>query len=509
MPDRGTPQGAVLSPMLFNLTLIPNARTLPTVPTLRSTLYAAEIAILIHSGSDQHIKATLQHGLNQITRPTLQHVKKYVNQTTHLIRRIATKHHVIKEQDRRRLVHSFLLNHTACLTSTFTTQHANSYRCSRIVLELRESWDMWWASIDTHHMSQLTHLASSPTGHYILNFINILPPTSQIPPLPIPPHIHNRIRVYPIPRQMHPTFHASRRPARANTKTKLYPPSPSKLYSDATPYPHKPEHCLTVLGKHPPPNVTAATILTTNTTTTEGAAIALALGQDPTPQFVLSGSQQAIRHFIRGNISPMAFRILANNPPSDTVTLLWTPAHTSVCANEMVHDRARELIDRATISTALTRDFPAGKPTSLLQFGDITLRYRLLRRQYPLPHPHLSQEAAHMLRLLQTHTFPRRTQLVLTHPHLFTTPPVLPAGHSTLTTIPFANATQTHTPIFPPLTSGSRCCATRRSQAKSRPPPGHWRSRRPCGPSPPPIPDSRRPIKFPPPGQWDPCLSTR
>ena len=38
------------------------------------------------------------------------------------------------------------------------------------------------------------------------------------------------------------------------------------------------------------------------------------------------------------------------------------------------------------------------------------------------PHPHLSQEAAHMLRLLQTHTFPHRTQLIHTHPHLFTTP---------------------------------------------------------------------------------------
>ncbi|XP_040070062.2 uncharacterized protein LOC120842915 [Ixodes scapularis] len=221
---------------------------------------------------------------------------------------------------------------------------------------------------------------------------------------------------------MHPTFHKARRLARANIHAKLYPPSPCTLYTDATPYPHKPAHCVAVLGQHPPPNVTAATILTTNTTTAEEAAIALALAQSPTPQFVLSDSQQAIRNFIRGNISPMAFQILTNNPPFDTVTLLWTPAHTGVGANEMVHDRARELIDRAAISTAPTRDVPAGKPTSLLQYRDITLHYRLLRRQYPPPHPHLSQEAAHMLRLLQTHTFPHRTQLIHTHPHLFTRP---------------------------------------------------------------------------------------
>ncbi|KAG0440913.1 hypothetical protein HPB47_016110 [Ixodes persulcatus] len=65
MPDRGTPQGAVLSPMLFNLTPIPLARTLLTSPTLRSTLYADDIALWVHSGSDQHIEATLQHGLNR------------------------------------------------------------------------------------------------------------------------------------------------------------------------------------------------------------------------------------------------------------------------------------------------------------------------------------------------------------------------------------------------------------------------------------------------------------
>ncbi|KAG0411988.1 hypothetical protein HPB47_010875, partial [Ixodes persulcatus] len=225
--------------------------------------------------------------------------------------------------------------------------------------------------LDAHHMSQLTRLASSPTGHYILDTINILPPTVPIPPLPIPPHIRNRIRVHPIPRQMHPTFHKARRLARAHIHAKLYPPSPCTLYTDATPYPHNPAHCVTVLGQHPPPNVTAATILTTNTTTAEEAAIALALAQSPTPQFVLSDSQQAIRNFIRGNISP------------------W-PSKFS--------------------------------PTTLHPTPDITLHYRLLRRQYPPPHPHLSQEAAHMLRLLQTHTFPHRTQLIHAHPHLFTTP---------------------------------------------------------------------------------------
>ncbi|KAG0422851.1 hypothetical protein HPB47_001373 [Ixodes persulcatus] len=264
MPDRGTPQGAVLSPMLFNLTLIPLARTLLTIPTLRSTLYADDIALWVHSGSDQHIEATLQHGLNQVLHhieplelqcsphksalltftpprhkppqnppiqlfihsdpiphtqqirllgltlthnrspaPTLKYVKKYVTQTTHLIRRIATKHHGIKEQDRLRLVHSFLLNrilyHLPYLNLTPTQldsldallrktyrhalllpPHAPTHRLLDLGIHntIREH-------LDAHHMSQLTRLASSPTGHYILDTINILPPTVPIPP---PPH---------------------------------------------------------------------------------------------------------------------------------------------------------------------------------------------------------------------------------------------------------------------------------------------------------------------------------
>lgn len=87
-----------------------------------------------------------------------------------------------------------------------------------------------------------------------------------------------------------------------------------------------------------------------------------------------------MRNFIRGIISRMALQSLTKNPPTDIVTLLWTPAHTGVGANEMVNVRARELTDRAAISSTATRDAPAGKPTFCLQYRDIALHYRLLRR---------------------------------------------------------------------------------------------------------------------------------
>ncbi|KAH9384615.1 hypothetical protein HPB48_026624 [Haemaphysalis longicornis] len=53
------------------------------------------------------LDVTLTH--SRSAAPTLQHVRKYVGQTTHLTRRIAGKHHGIAEQDGLLLVHSALL----------------------------------------------------------------------------------------------------------------------------------------------------------------------------------------------------------------------------------------------------------------------------------------------------------------------------------------------------------------------------------------------------------------
>lgn len=98
--------------------------------------------------------------------------------------------------------------------------------------------------------------------------------------------------------------------------------------------------------------------------------------------YVLYDSQTAVRYFLWGNIS-QALIILAMN--SDTVYLQWTPAHTGVGANEVVYERARELVDRVATSTTPTRGVPCGSPARLLQYRDITLHHRLLRRHY---HPH-------------------------------------------------------------------------------------------------------------------------
>ncbi|XP_037568136.2 uncharacterized protein LOC119449009 [Dermacentor silvarum] len=69
--NKGTPQGAVLSPFLFNLTM----RTLPPklseVRGLRHTLYADDITLWTCEGSDGTVEETLQHATDIV----VQHLK--------------------------------------------------------------------------------------------------------------------------------------------------------------------------------------------------------------------------------------------------------------------------------------------------------------------------------------------------------------------------------------------------------------------------------------------------
>ncbi|XP_037576762.1 uncharacterized protein LOC119458983 [Dermacentor silvarum] len=166
----GTPQGSVLSPFLFNITLIPLARQLATVPHLKHTLYADDITLWTTHGSDGTIQDTIQAAANLTQnyavsvglscspeksemlcirpknrnspcspivielegRPvpevktlrilgmliqsdgknttTLRRLKQVVGAISHLIRRVSCHHRGMRERDLCRLVHAFVLS---------------------------------------------------------------------------------------------------------------------------------------------------------------------------------------------------------------------------------------------------------------------------------------------------------------------------------------------------------------------------------------------------------------
>ncbi|XP_077530885.1 uncharacterized protein LOC144142925 [Haemaphysalis longicornis] len=64
--SQGTPQGAVISPMLFNLVMIRVAKRLIQIKDLCHTIYADDITLWVNGGSDAHIEATLQRAVEAI-----------------------------------------------------------------------------------------------------------------------------------------------------------------------------------------------------------------------------------------------------------------------------------------------------------------------------------------------------------------------------------------------------------------------------------------------------------
>ncbi|XP_077560639.1 uncharacterized protein LOC144175440 [Haemaphysalis longicornis] len=69
----GTPQGSVISPLLFNIVMIGVARRLEQVSNIRYTIYADDITLWSTGGSDSQIEAALQEAVTAVEehlRPT-------------------------------------------------------------------------------------------------------------------------------------------------------------------------------------------------------------------------------------------------------------------------------------------------------------------------------------------------------------------------------------------------------------------------------------------------------
>lgn len=62
----GTPQGSVISPLLFNLVMIPVAQALASLPAISHTIYADDITIWCARGSDGQIEERLQDAVRAV-----------------------------------------------------------------------------------------------------------------------------------------------------------------------------------------------------------------------------------------------------------------------------------------------------------------------------------------------------------------------------------------------------------------------------------------------------------
>lgn len=67
--DRGTPQGSVIAPVLFNLCMIGLSRKLKEVEGIDHTIYADDLTIWCSSGSEGQIQDSLNEAIKTVDTP--------------------------------------------------------------------------------------------------------------------------------------------------------------------------------------------------------------------------------------------------------------------------------------------------------------------------------------------------------------------------------------------------------------------------------------------------------
>lgn len=486
--SKGTPQGAVLSPLLFNIALINLPKELNQIPGLHHGLYADDITIWIREGSEGEMQDKLQQATDIVRtyaescglkcapqkselllvrkrshlkntaasieieldgvciRPspsikvlgmTLQEdcsnnqmVRKLdttVGQITHMIRRITNKKHGMKEQDTLRLVQAFVISRI-----TYATPYATLKSCEHKKLDvlIRKSYKQALGLppntsnekllalglhntldelIEAHLTSQQQRLAITQTGRKLLHHLGYPPRQPETSTEDIPKEIRSNMEVAPIPRNMHPEHHEGRRTARVRWLEKIYGQNDETVYTDAADYAQGP--AMTAVVTNSSKILTSLTLRQATTLHAEEVAIALAVAQTPATT-IITDSQSACRTYANGRISRTALKILLQAPPTRTVTIVWTPAHSTLRGNLAAHASARELAGRAPQEDQKWVSQP------LVTFRDITQHYKLSRLTYPPSHKSTTKEQETMLRQLQTNTFPHPTRLHAIFPNL-------------------------------------------------------------------------------------------
>ncbi|KAH9381854.1 hypothetical protein HPB48_020015 [Haemaphysalis longicornis] len=98
-------------------------------------------------------------------------------------------------------------------------------------------------------------------------------------------------------------------------------------------------------------------------------------------------------------------QILSQNRLKKRVSVVWTPAHTSLRGDVFAHETARGLYSRSPRESWLETAIP------LTSFQEVTQYYRLAQPKHPPAHSFLSKKEERYWRLLLRNTFPHRSQL--------------------------------------------------------------------------------------------------
>lgn len=346
------------------------------------------------------------------------HLKHSAEQVTHMIRRISNRQRGMKEQDTVRLVQAFVLSRIT-YTAPYTVLSKSEIEKTDVIIRkaYKQALGLPMSTstarllnlglhntaaelIEAHLAGHKLRLGLSPAGRRLLETYKWEAQGRQQPQL-LPPEVRANIYVPNLPKNMHPDHHAGRRKARVQALDKMYSKDSKTVYTDAAPYDrHRGAMAAVVTSRGQP--LTGLTLKTYSIQEAEEVAIALAITQTAALT-VITDCQAACRSYAAGTVAPTALHLLSKTPPSRTVTIVWTPAHSALPGNDTAHALARALTNRTTEEEHY--------PTPIVTYQEITQYYRLGRRTFPLTQPNLTKQQESTLRRLQTNTFPHPVRL--------------------------------------------------------------------------------------------------
>lgn len=264
--------------------------------------------------------------------------------------------------------------------------------------------------VEAHRTAQYERLTKTPAGRHILRKLNIPYESTQTNVEPVPRDIFSRLRVDPIPKNMHPEYHSKRRQARAKALQKHYANHEEAVYVDVAELGERDAFSAGVVGNDLKP-ITAFTIFGRHAEEAEEAAIAIAI-TNTAAKIIFCDSKTAVRNFAKGRIHEPALQILKKTHFTPRqIKIIWIPAHSSHPGNEAAHNFARGLVNRA-VSQPILR----GAKERMITYHEITQYYKNERLEYPPPDKSLTKNQQATWRKLQTHTFPNPYKLSIVYP---------------------------------------------------------------------------------------------
>ncbi|KAH7939752.1 hypothetical protein HPB52_016999 [Rhipicephalus sanguineus] len=266
---------AVLSPLLFTITLFPLERAPRTIPPLSDTFYVDDIPLWVTSGNLGDMVTTLQAGVEAVTAHArvigLSCSPTKSGLLLLLARGVATlsPSRLTVSIDGLPLPLVSTLR-TLGLFLQFTGKHTT------LINQLSNTCPM--ELTEGQHTAQLLQLSRTRPGRALVSTLKLSPVRHLLTSLPILSYVVSLLIVHTLPKNMHPEHHPSRRAARASTLWRKLGRQLAVAYVNATPYHHYAAHALAV-NANSLRHTIAASVYTSTSLEAEKSAVALSMTQ--------------------------------------------------------------------------------------------------------------------------------------------------------------------------------------------------------------------------------------